>query len=68
MTLSKTNYDRICQDIDSTLVIQKHISFPDSKIRSKAFRGRTKVIMNNITQNHVLDLNTKLDLQCKNSK
>ena len=68
MNVGKINYDRICQKIDSTLVLRKDISFPDSKIQSKAFRGKTMVIMDNTTQNQVLNLNSKMNLHCKNGK
>ena len=68
MNVDKINYDRICQKIDSTLVLKKDISFPDSKIQSKAFRGNTMVIMDNTTQNQVLNLNSKMNLHCKNGK
>ena len=68
MYKNEANHSMICDDNKTVVRVQPTLSFSDSQIQSKAFRGKHLVMVDNQTQKDVLDLMKTKGSKCKNSK
>ena len=68
MYQKEANHSMICGGNENTIRIQSELTFPDSQLRSKVLRGKYLVMLDNQTQNKVLNMIERKHVKCRNSK
>ena len=68
MYKKEANHSMICDGSKTVVRIKPKLSFPDSQIQSKAFRGKYLAMVDNQTQNEMLDVLKTKRIKCKNGK